>query len=475
MPVYTKLFIAFFFSIFLVINLVRRACSKNRPFGTFVSDMLLLGASVVFYCWSNLQFVLFPIYVGLICYISGLILGRPSSGKKAIMVLLVVLELIPLLSYRTIGLFADLFSIPAGDMIIPLGLSFFSLQAVTYTVGVYKGDVDVEKNPLIILLFVSFFPCVSSGPIAGAGKLLPQFRENKAFDYDAAADGFRLLGWGLLKKLVIADNLAVYISAVRDAEGEKTGMALLLAALLYSFQLYLDFSGYSDIVIGCAKALGFELGKNFDHPYLSTSIGDFWRRWHISLSSWLRDFVYIPLGGGRVGAFRKNMNTLITFAVSGLWHGAGITWIVWGLYHGVCLCIENVTGLGKKTNRKFIRILVTYILVTFGWIIFASKDLGEVFGTVAAFGRIPTEVAVIACGSKDIAGVLMIPHGYNLILSLAFLIMFLAISVMTYKKSGVDIIRSKNPVVRWSCYLGLALLILFFSAENSGEFIYNRF
>ncbi|MCR5155488.1 MAG: MBOAT family protein [Butyrivibrio sp.] len=402
-------------------------------------------------------------------------MDKASSGKKPIMMLFVAMELLPLLSYRVIGLRADLFSVPTGDMIIPLGLSFFSLQAVTYTVGVYKGEVDVEKNPLIVLLFISFFPCISSGPIARAGKLLPQFRENKTFDYDAAADGFRLLGWGLLKKLVIADNLAMYIGAVRGAEGEKTGLALLLAALLYSFQLYLDFSGYSDIVIGCAKALGFELEKNFDHPYMSRSIGEFWRRWHISLSSWLKDYVYIPLGGSRVGALRRNLNTLVTFAVSGLWHGAGVTWIVWGLFHGVCLCVENITGLGKRADKSILRVLWTYILVTFGWIIFASNNLHEVFDTVIAFGKIPAEIASIAMGTVSAGGVLMIPHGFNLILALIFLITFLVISVMTYKKSGVEMIKARGPVIRWSCYLGLALLILFFSAENSGEFIYNRF
>lgn len=479
MPVYTKLFVTFFFAIFLTVNMVRRIWNENKSFCTFISNILLLGASIVFYCWSNLRFILFPITIGVISYVSGIVLGRCHSYKKLIILAFAGLELLPLLVYRLVGLRTDLFDVPTEELIIPLGLSFFTLQAVTYTHGVYKGTLSAERNPLIVLLFVSFFPCVSSGPIARAEKLLPQFGEYKVFDYDEITDGLRLMGWGLLKKLVIADNLATYIQAVRGAEGEKYGMALLLAALLYSFQLYLDFSGYSDIVIGCANALGYELGKNFDHPYLSVSIGEFWRRWHISLSSWLRDFVYIPLGGGRVGALRKNLNTLITFAVSGLWHGAGITWIVWGLYHGICLCIENILGIGKNvivsTPRRWLRIFWTYVIVTFGWIIFASDSLHEVADTIVSFGRIPSEMAMIVADGIAVNRVLMVPHGFNLALSLVFLVGYLGISGTTYRNSGLKLIKSKKPVIRWGGYFALALLILFFSAENSGEFIYNRF
>ena len=463
MPLYTKLFILFFFIVFLAKYLIQRYKS------TYTQAFLLL-ASLVFYAYANLKFIPILLGVGLITYVSGIAIR--SRRGKLIAGIFIAIELLPIIAARAIA-----FS--GSSLVIPLGISFFTLQAVTYTVSVYKGEMEAEKSPITILAFVTFFPAISSGPIQRAKDLIPLLKSpNPEFDYNQSTDGLKLMAWGLFKKLVIADNLALYIGNVRDPGTTPTGTALLVAAVLYSFQLYLDFSGYSDIAIGSANALGYDLKKNFDHPYLSRSVGEFWRRWHMSLSTWLRDYIYIPLGGSRKGEWARYRNLIITFAISGFWHGAGITWIVWGLYHGLCLCVENL--LKKTAGIKKIGILPTFILVTFGWIIFSSPSLDAVAATITAFGNIPSEIAnalnTVATG-PDLSPLLMLPRGYNLPVSLIALLIYLMIGTITdkTKTSGLDIIRSQKPYIRWTLYMLLALCILFFGAENSGEFIYNRF
>lgn len=468
MPLYTKLFLLFFFIVFLAKYLIQRRKSA------YIQAFLLL-VSLAFYAYANLKFIPLLLAIGLITYASGLAIR--SNRTKLIAGIFIAIELLPILASRTLAFIPSIGS----SLILPLGISFFTLQAVTYTVSVYKGELEPETSPITILAFITFFPAISSGPIQRAKDLIPLLKSpNPEFDYNQSTDGLKLIAWGLFKKLVIADNLALYIESVRDPGTAPTATALLLSAILYSFQLYLDFSGYSDIAIGSAQALGYNLKKNFDHPYLSKSIGEFWRRWHISLSTWLRDYIYIPLGGSRKGEPARYRNLLITFAISGLWHGAGITWIVWGLYHGLCLCIENL--LKKTTGLKKIGILPTFILVSFGWIIFSSPSLDAVAATIAAFGNIPSELAGLlntaASGpSPTLTQLLMLPRGYNLPISLIALLVYLIIGTITdkTKTSGLDIIRARKPYIRWTLYILLALCILFFGAENSGEFIYNRF
>ena len=464
MPLYTKLYLLFFFIVFFAHYLIKRHKT------TYTQAFLLL-VSLAFYGYANLKFIPILLGVGLITYASGLAIR--SNHTKLIAGIFIAFELIPILTARTLAFIPE-----TSSLIIPLGISFFTLQAVTYTVSVYKGELEPETSPITILAFVTFFPAISSGPIQRAKDLIPLLKSpNPEFDYNQSTDGLKLMAWGLFKKLVIADNLALYIQGVRDPNAAPTATALSLAAVLYSFQLYLDFSGYSDIAIGSAKALGYDLKKNFDHPYLSKSVGEFWRRWHISLSTWLRDYIYIPLGGSRKGEPARYGNLLITFVISGLWHGAGITWIVWGLYHGLCLCIENL--LKMITGLKKIGMIPTFILVTFGWLIFSSPSLSVVASTITAFAQIPTEIASSLNSQLNslqrLELLLMFPEGYNMIVSLIALLIYLLISIRTKQTQGLDIIRSQKPYIRWPLYMLLALCILFFSAENSGEFIYNRF
>ncbi len=468
MPLYTKLYIVFFITIFILNYLVQR---YKRSWG----KIFILLVSLAFYSYSNLRFICIPLGVGLVTYLSGIVIPRSGNHKKLLTTLFVIIELLPILSARSLTFMGS-------DLIIPLGISFFTLQAVTYTYGIYKGNLETEKSLLTILAFVTFFPSISSGPIQRAKELIPQLNSTEhEFSYDEATDGLKLIAWGAFKKLVIADNLAVYIRGVSGAEGSSYGIAVLLAAVMYSFQLYMDFSGYSDIAIGSARALGFDVKKNFDHPYLSKSLGEFWRRWHISLSSWLRDYVYIPLGGSRKGEFKRYRNLLITFAVSGLWHGAGITWIVWGLYHGLVLCLENL--LKKRAGIKKYGIVPTFIVVTFGWIIFSSASMADVAKTLISFGGIPGELVntlpeLIAENGSVLAAIttiLMMPKGYYIWVSILALIVVLIIGARADADDGLSVIRRQKSYVRWALYIVLALCILFFSAQDSGEFIYNRF
>ncbi|WP_026488667.1 MBOAT family O-acyltransferase [Butyrivibrio sp. XBB1001] len=489
MPVYTKLFIAFFLCVFFTFYFILQLFRKNARRGAFFSNGLIFLASVVFYAWDDVRFIPVLLVLGIVTYVSGLVLEGVGNGEKsrgtALYVLFMVLELGPIVVARFIGLFSSVGVIGARNLLVPLGLSFFTLQAFTYTDAVYRGRLKADRNILNVLTFVSLFPCVSSGPIQRAEKLLPQIQKvERSFDYDEATDGLKLIVWGLVKKLVIADNLAIYIQNVRGAE-TSYGSALLLSAIFYSFQLYLDFSGYSDIVIGAAKALGFDLGLNFDHPYLSQSVGEFWRRWHISLSSWLRDYVYIPLGGSRVSPWKIYRNLLITFAVSGLWHGAGITWIIWGLYHGAWLCIERALGSSRKMRDSagklsIGKVILTFVIVTIGWIMFSSASVGEFWNIVSSFAKIPGEVAGVAWTEGFVSGLkalFMVTSDAHVGTSILGLVAFGIISSYTYgtKTCGLEIIRKQNAVVRWCGYFALILLILLFGAANSAEFIYNRF
>ena len=481
MPVYTKLFLAFFFGVYFCYYLILRVLGKDVHKSTFFSNAFLLVSSLAFYACSGLVYVPLLLAVGILTYLSGLAIKRSEKHRKLLLTIFVLLELLPLILNKILGFGSIYFGLSGKSILAALGLSFFTLQAVTYTCSVYKNELEPEKSFLNVMLFVSFFPSISSGPILRAKDFIPQIKKEKKFDYEESAKGLITMGWGFVKKLVLADNLAYYISSVRGNGSEAYGLALLLTAILYSFQLYLDFSGYSDIVIGCAGTLGYDLGRNFDHPYLSGSVGEFWRRWHISLSSFLRDYVYIPLGGSRTKEWKIYRNLMVTFLASGIWHGTGITWIVWGAFHGICLCFERFFKAGKKKNPA--KIILTFIVVSFGWIIFSSESLPAFAATILAFGRIPGELIntlpeLISGGETFAASIktlLMVPGSFNLPLYLFGLVIYCIISVSTEKGSGVELLRHKNTAVRWAVYFGMLLAVLFFGASNSTEFIYNRF
>ena len=276
------------------------------------------------------------------------------------------------------------------NLVLPVGISFYTFQTLSYVIDVYRGDVKSERNFFFYALFVSFFPQLVAGPIERPDNLIPQLRDPKPFNLDNAIKGAKHMLVGFFKKVCVADTVAVYVNAVYNKPDEATGIGVIIATVLFAVQIYCDFSGYTDIAIGCARIMGIRLMKNFDHPYHATSIKEFWSRWHISLSSWFRDYLYIPLGGNRRGRFRQLINLMIVFLVSGLWHGAAWTFVIWGAIHGIYQIFGNLTwkprnkllslvGLSERSlGIVWIRRFITFVLVSFAWIFFRANSLGDV-------------------------------------------------------------------------------------------------
>lgn len=313
-----------------------------------------------------------------------------------LLVSIVVLDLMVLGAFKYynffVGSFADLFglqnSIHSLKIVLPLGISFFTFQAVAYIVDVYKHKIE-STNLIDCLLYIAFFPKLLAGPIERPTNLIPQIQKPRVFEYDLAVDGCRQILWGLFKKVVIADNCALYVNQVYSDYANQSGSTLLLAAILYTIQIYGDFSGYSDMAIGSAKLLGFRFRDNFLFPYFSRNMNEFWRRWHISLNTWFVDYIYIPLGGSRVGVWKRIRNTMIIFLLSGIWHGADWTFVAWGAYHGLLMVLliilnrdtkyEHVVAYDKwyPSLKEFGQILLVFVLVTLGWMMFRANSLTQ--------------------------------------------------------------------------------------------------
>ena len=463
---------AIFFFVFIVLYHVAARLAKNV---VPAQQFLLLAAGFVFYAIADLRFLPFLVYVIAVSYVAA-----RCSRNRLLLVLFIVADLLPLLFFK--------YS-PRnwrGGLLFPLGLSFFTFQGISYVADCYTKKITAERNILPVALFIGFFPVISSGPIQRAGKLIPQLKMPRCFDYADATDGMKLFAWGMLKKLCVADSLAVYVNSVYGDVAGAHGLALLLATVLYSFQIYCDFSGYSDMATGLARYMGFDAGRNFDHPYLAQSVGDFWRRWHISLSSWLRDYVYIPLGGSRVALPRIYLNLVVTFLVSGIWHGAGWHFVIWGLLHGLCLCVERML---KPWAQKLkivpaVRIAVTFCLVSFAWVFFRAGSAGEALAVLRKLGEIPRELLQL---KQDARGIFLLSScgGFAGFLKVLFpLAVLLGVEIVTRNKSGLEIIKAKNTAVRWILYAACIMALvqalpLTFSVKDlssySTNFIYQNF
>lgn len=276
-------------------------------------------------------------------------------------------------------------NMPKFALLLPVGISFYTFQALGYSIDVYRGTVKIERDFSTYALFVSFFPQLVAGPIERSQNLLPQFKQQHRFDYDAVMSGVQLMVWGYFMKLVLADRCGIYVDTIFNNVDKHNGGSYLVASLLFPFQIYGDFAGYSLIAIGVARVLGFRLMENFHRPYFACTIGEFWHRWHISLSTWFKDYVYIPLGGNRVGKLRNYFNLLITFVVSGIWHGANWTFLCWGTIHGILLCIEKAFGISKQKYtgaKKIFHWATTFVLVCFAWILFRANNLSDAVSVV---------------------------------------------------------------------------------------------
>ena len=348
---------------------------------------LLLLASVVFYAsadWKMLALIGGSIVVS---YIAGLKIEQAENEKqkKVWMAGCIILLVAILMLFKYFGFFADVIGNMLGatsfvfNLVMPLGISYYTFKIISYLVDIYKGKIDAEKHLGYYALYVSFFPQILCGPIERADYFIPQLKYGCKFEDKLAAEGLERISIGLFKKLAIADRLALYVGTVFDAPTAYPGLASIMAVAFYTIQIYCDFSGYSDMAIGMAHMLGIRTRENFNYPYFSRSIKEFWSRWHISLSSWLRDYIYIPLGGNRKGKMRKHLNTLAVFLVSGIWHGSSLSFVFWGALHGFWNMISTPKKDDDPVWKQILQVLVTILGVAFTWIFFRAKDLATAF------------------------------------------------------------------------------------------------
>ena len=366
-----------------------------------LQNFFIVVVSYIFYGWWDWRFLFLIAFTSFCSWGSGLLIEKyRETPKKAktINILNIVLNLLILGVFKYydffVTSFANLFLDGKTDglllkIILPVGISFYTFQALSYSIDVYRGKLKATRDIVQFFAFVSFFPQLVAGPIERATNLLPQFEKPRKFDYGEAVDGMRQILWGLFKKVVVADNCAVYVDQVFNTYQDQSGSTLLLAAILFTFQIYGDFSGYSDIAIGTAKLFGIRLMRNFNVPYFSRDIAEFWRRWHISLTTWFRDYVYIPLGGSRCSKAKVIRNTFVIFLLSGFWHGANWTFIAWGAYHAFLFLPLILLGKNRKhtdivaagrvlpTFKEAGQMLLTFFLAVIGWIIFRAESIGQ--------------------------------------------------------------------------------------------------
>ena len=371
-------------------------------------NIILLIASYVFYGFWDWRFLALIFGSSVLDYFIALLIAKKKQqlSKKWIAGISIAVNIGLLGFFKYFNFFIEnfqevfsFFGNPIGDstlhIILPVGISFYTFQTLSYTIDVYRGKIQAEKNPINFLVYVSFFPQLVAGPIERATNLLPQFQKLRSFSYDAGRSGMQQILWGLFKKIVIADNCAHWSNQIFDNYTGHTSWDLVMGAIFFSFQIYGDFSGYSDIAIGTSKLFGINLKKNFSFPYFSRDIAEFWRRWHISLTTWFRDYVYIPLGGNRVSKWRQVLNVSIVFLISGFWHGANWTFLAWGLFNAALFTPILLFNLNRKhiepikyksildSIRSSVLILVTYFLVINGWVLFRSTTLTDAWKYLA--------------------------------------------------------------------------------------------
>lgn len=345
--------------------------------------LILLGGSCIFYCYFIPVYILILFFTIAVDYAAGIFIENSVKYKKAWLIVSIVANLGILAIFKYYNFFIEnINSVSSGQLpflnfILPIGLSFHTFQAMSYTIEVYYGRQNAERHFGLYALYVMFYPQLVAGPIERPQHMFPQFRKRHYFKWDNLLNGLRLMLWGFFKKVVIADRLADFVDIVFTSPGEHHFAIVWIGIILFAIQIYCDFSGYSDIAIGCAKVMGYDLMINFNRPYFSKSLGEFWRRWHISLSTWFRDYLYKPLGGSRNNYVLTCRNLLIVFALSGLWHGAGFTFIVWGLIHGAARIAELFLQRYAISKNKIIGFVTTMLIVLFAWIFFRATSLNN--------------------------------------------------------------------------------------------------
>lgn len=448
-------------------------------------NILLLLSSYFFYaCW-DWRFLFLLVFSTVLDYLTGLKMedAKSQKTKKFWFWTSIVINLGFLGIFKYYNFFATSFAEAASGLgfqinpwtlsvILPVGISFYTFHGLSYVIDIYKGRISAEKNFVDYSVFVSFFPLLVAGPIERATHLLPQIKQKRSFDYEKAIDGLRQILWGLFKKVVIADQCAEYANMIFNNHAEYSGSTLLLGAIFFTFQIYGDFSGYSDIALGTARLFGIELLKNFSFPYFSRDIAEFWRRWHISLSTWFRDYLYIPLGGSKGGMWMKVRNTFIIFLVSGFWHGANWTFIIWGFLNALYIMPSiifktnrnnlDIVAQGRwlPTFREFISMVMTFTLTVFAWVFFRSENLTHAMGYIS--GMFSSSLFVMPA---------ILPLKIFVLLAIFLIVEWLG----REQQYAIAHIHLKTPALaRWVCYYGIVLAVLYFSGSEQ-QFIYFQF
>src|SRR5690606_21505515 len=457
-------------------------------------NFLLIAASYLFYGWWDWRFLSLIFFSSAVDYLVGIGFSKIDDARKRRLLLLtsiaVNLGFLGFFKYYNFFLdnlieaytfFGQQINPRGLDIVLPVGISFYTLQTLSYTIDVYRRKLEPTRDPVAFFAFVSFFPQLVAGPIERATNLLPQFFQRRTFDYPKAVDGMRQMLWGLFKKIVIADNCAIYVNDIFANYSDYSGITLFMGGVLFAFLIYADLSGYSDIAIGCARLFGFSLMRNFAFPYFSRDIAEFWRRWHISLSTWFRDYVYIPLGGSFGSQWEKIRNTMVVFMVSGFWHGARWTFIIWGALNALyflplLLAYRNRKNMDTVAEGRILpgvadllRMTSTFLLVSLAWVFFRAESLAH---AVAYLKRMFSS-AMLESPVKDVWA---INTGNHVIyLSLALIGFTILEWVQRDKQHALQLRTARLPrVVRWSVYYGI-IIVCFFMNGAQQDFIYFQF
>lgn len=470
-------FTVFFVVVFLLYWLVFTSRKQQ--------NVLLLVSSFFFYgCWDWRFLFLLMFSIALDYYSAHKIAENENRNRRKTWLFISIginLGFLGVFKYYNffIESFADFLNIADShsshwllQIILPVGISFYTFHGLSYIIDVYKKRIEPVKDKVDYAVFVSYFPLLVAGPIERAMHLLPQIQRNRKFDYDKAVSGSRQILWGLVKKIVIADGCAEYVNPIFENPSEYSGSSLLVCAVLFSFQIYGDFSGYSDIALGTSRLLGIELLKNFSYPYFSRDIAEFWRKWHISLSSWFRDYVYIPLGGSRGSLLQKIRNTFVIFLLSGFWHGANWTFVVWGFLHALYFIPYLIVGTNRKNIgiiasarilpdlKTFLSMGFTFALVTFAWIFFRAETIADAIDYIFILFS-PTIFALPEIFPKTL---------------LSWIFLFTVIEWFGRKDDFAieSLPLSWNKIVRFAFYYLLVILVLYYSGKDF-QFIYFQF
>jgi alginate O-acetyltransferase complex protein AlgI len=452
-------------------------------------NIVLLVASYFFYGWWDWRLLFLIVFISTFNYFSGIGISKQKKEHQRkfllILSLFINLGLLGFFKYYNFfienlsgifSIFGNPLNISTLNILLPIGISFYTFQNISYIIDVYREEILPEKNILIFFNLVAFFPKLVTGPIEKSSNILPQLNKKRVFDYNLSVDGLRQILWGIFKKIVIADNCAFFVNEIFNNTSYYPGSTLLLGVFLFSFQIYADFSGYSDIAIGSAKLLGINLMQNFNYPYFAESVADFWRRWHISFSNWLRDYIFIPLQFKYrdLGVWGNILSIMITFILCGLWHGANWTFIVWGFLHGTYMSFSLLTQKRRRLfinniiNRNFInsflKILTTFILVSFAWIFFKVENLSQAW------------LVIKRIFSASLFSIPQVTPMSDLAITIFFI--FVLVGIEWFQRDNEYALQfignNKSRIVRWGTYYFILLLIFSFGG-NPGQFIYIQF